>query len=46
MNYEVLLLITLIYIIPILLIYRKFVRDNERADEEYRKWLDKNNPGK
>jgi hypothetical protein len=38
MNYEVLLLIILVYIIPICLIYRKFVRDNERADEEYRKF--------
>jgi hypothetical protein len=37
MNYEVLLLICLVYIIPIVIIYRRFVRENERIEEVYRK---------
>jgi len=38
MNYEVLLLLCLVYILPLAIIYRRFVKENERIDAEYRKY--------
>ena len=39
MNYEVLLLLCLIYILPLGIIYRRFVKENEKIDAEYRKYM-------
>jgi hypothetical protein len=43
MNYEVLLLLCLIYILPLAIIYRRFVKENEKIDEEYRKYMRNHN---
>ena len=45
MNYEVLLLLAVIYIFPLVLIYRRFVRENEKIDAEYRKWVEQSRTG-